>query len=1506
MAEGLVEELQLDIGPALDALEPLGAALTALATDFASSISDALSSLGDVTAAPVDVSVTADTSELDAGIADAFDAPRPPIDVEGDTGPLADAIDEATSVTPTISVDADTTAATQAIDALDDTPITLSAEADTSAAQDQIDGLTSSVNNLGGSGSKSGEGLAGLEGAVLGVKAATGAATGEVGGLSEGLSSLSGGTAAAIGGFTALGAFIGETTKLAADAQAQNKRFADTFGDLAEQVEKINVGGLNTDLETLGKTSGTTAADLEATASRIGLLGQSSGASNETIVSTTQNLLALGATISVNNPRLGDAAAVTDRLTNAFARGGRALAPFGIALSSAQINTEALRETGKSTANDLTLFEKSTAGATLALATFGDTLGDKFQEGAQNAQVQLRALKVQLEETLVAIGGPLLQPLVQSLQELLPVAQETGVIFGNLAQIILPFIADLAPALGTLASGLGFVADGVASLQTDVDAIESPLGAAAIGFGALAAAMAAGVTPATVLAGALTVLEGPVGLVVAGLAILGAEGAFSHFSSTAKEAAINTSVLSEAFTQTATSGGAFAGTLTNVNKELDEFLKKQLTVGKVGQQPVDALNALGLSAEDLQKTLTGSQDTFDKFELSLDTTGKANDDNIDSFIKLQDVVHQARAALEAGAQTTLQTAINTGLLTQANSGNAAAFLEARDSVGDQLALLRELQPALDAATQAANENAKVVSQSSPAYADLAQSFAQGTISVDTLTTSLAQFGFVGTGAADQAKVISDALASVLKAEDALPTVGSVMDDFASTVKKDFGQVSDDVSKGTGDVQADLAKLANDSDPQRFADNLNAQTANILKFTGNLRELVAEGFGGLAESLAAKGPEVAGALAQSLADAPAKAAVAAKAEELAGASRTAFDTFLKAHFPELAQLGEQQGSTLAGGVLQGLAASQGPLGSASEELGRGLAEHFHPEFAGRVSAAVNAAASALSADQTIGQAAGQKGLDALAAYQEQFGPVGLAQAVKIALAGAHDAIQKDPTLATATTQKGKEAADNFKPDIAGAVEKQFGLGAGTIQKLTSIALAAGKSGFAVGVAFDAGLAQGINDPGSIGGVTSAATSVATAAELAAKAALKIKSPSLVARSIGQDFTKGLSLGLVDAIATTDQSATQVADALVASLQKKLADGIAKVAAQNDVADALSKFVSQATSALPTPSASLNDFLSGITQARSAESSALDEYHKAYKAYRDDQASLHALQASDSTFQRRIAAANADVADAQSKLSAANAKGDASAISSAQRAFDAAETRLQSLTDRLSKVKSQIGEDQTAIASAAKGLDSAQKSLASASDPAAFIRNLNAQTAASRRFVADIAELQKEGFTDLAKQLADAGPDAAGKLADAFAASPAKAKSAEAAIDHANLFADSYTAQLEKIFGGGTAAKVAATAGTAVGSAFSGSLQSALNATPQQILPLVKAIPPVASTGPLVISNPAVSSFAGGTQTLALDLTVVLEDGSTVRAQTTIPVPPPGASLVQQTKAQVKAL
>lgn len=1465
MPEPLEESLSFDISAALQGIGQLDDALQAVVATFQTGLGDALIALS---SAGSDIPPLADTldvaglgTSIDATIADALDAPRPPLEID------ANPVD--------VQIDGDTTQATQAIAALDSTPVTLEVDADTAGAQDSIDQLGQSATDaVGGSGTggKGGEGLSGLEGAVLGIKAASGAASGSTGELTAGLGELGGAsTAVAIGGGAAFAAFLGETTSLAADAQAQNKRFTETFGGLADAVKSIDVGGLNISLEDLGKQSGTTNADLEATASRIGLLGQSSGASNPTIVSTTQNLLALGATLSVNNPRLGDAASVTDRLTNAFARGGRALAPFGIALSSAQINAEALSETGKTTAADLTLFEKSTAGANLALATFGDTLGTKFASGAQNAQVQFRALKTQLEETLVAVGGPLLQPLVAGFTSLLPVAEATGKVLGGVAQIVLPFFKDLGPLLAPVAGGLSLVATGLGGIGDLLAPLDSTLGEVVIGIGALAIAARLAIPALIEFATAGDLALGPVGWVALGAtALAGLGGAMDLLGGHAKSVVIDTSSLNDAFTAASSGATGLTTSVTSVNDAVDQFLKKNLALSAGGQTGVDVANELGASFGEIGGALTGTNAQFQQFIASIDDTSFAQDKNNKSFLQFQDTLETGRATLQNNAQATLAADVASGLLTKSQLAQAVATStvkgEADDygrAIVDNVAVLKTLGPLIDANTQATTSNALANAEGSQAFSSLVQQLSSGAISADTFANSLDQFGFSSGEATDFTKALNTELDTFAKSvAGKLPGVSDALSQYSNDVKSSLEAAGTAMKDHKGDAKALFAQFVTDSDPSKFTANVLQQAADVAGFGKNLAKV---------------------------------AAVA----------------------PELADKFAQLGPALAGGVTAGFASN--PVKAKLAEGALQLADVATQNFE-------NAASARHAAFESSGR---DIGTAALAGLQSGFDP---ASAVKAPLNATALAIAENPGFIFSGHTLGTKTAAAFGTgaDVAGAAKTQLSAGETAISQFDNINIAAGHLGQDAGLAFGEGMALGIGDRSS--DVAAAAGALASTADAAVKRRLGIASPSTVGITLGQQFTQGIAIGITRDLPQAEAASAGFANGLITEMNQLLTAGMG--AAGLSAGQALiNGFVSSAIGALPSVGSIISSFTQTIVTDGQAQTAALQANHDAYKQYAKDQATIpHLLDeqhnattrlhdAQVKLFTDSVTLNNAKAkldADTAAKASKATIEADRAAVDLAKAAVNAdttgvnaAKQNLNTVNNNLASQRGQIKADQENIASTSKTLKDAQDVLAKASSPATFTKNLNETTAAGRRFQNDIAKLTKEGFTALADQLAAAGPTVAGKLADQFAASPAQARAANAAVKTAETFATTFSTGITSLLGGtsatgatATATNIGTTTGNALVSGFKTSLATGLGPTS-----IAKALhvgaPAVNQSAIPSLSIPSLNA-PSGSQSLELDLTIVLQDGSTVNAQTSVVIPPrTGNSLKQRVAAEVKA-
>lgn len=331
-------------------------------------------------------------------IASAFVTIRP--EVSGFEAELASAVGGVPDQEVTLTADADTSAAEDAVESVPDgeveiTANTEQAEQGIDQVREKVEETTSSTNRLGDAAAEALGGMGNLGGA-------SGAAAGALG------STAVAGAAAAAGLFTFAQAGV--------EAAGASQRFDLIAGSMADDLASIDVGGLSGDIGDLALQLGSSdEAMLNATASFV-TFAESTGASSDQIVEASNNINALALRAVALNPGLGDAGAAAERMVTAFQRGGRALVPFGLGLSSAEINARAMADTGKVNVAELTAFEKAAAGAALATERLGQSMGQDFTEGAQNAQTQWARMTEQLGEAQEAIGGQML-PAVENITE---------------------------------------------------------------------------------------------------------------------------------------------------------------------------------------------------------------------------------------------------------------------------------------------------------------------------------------------------------------------------------------------------------------------------------------------------------------------------------------------------------------------------------------------------------------------------------------------------------------------------------------------------------------------------------------------------------------------------------------------------------------------------------------------------------------------------------------------------------------------------------------------------------------------------------------------------------------------------------------------------------------------------------------------------------------------------------------------------------------------------------
>lgn len=401
-----------------------------------------------------------------------------------------------------ITVDADTTpAATEVTDlvaTVDSENAAIQVDADTTDAQAAVDDLTSSIDSAGSSASGAQEKVSGLGLSTGQLAGVAGLAVGEVGGLREASSLLGERTAIATTGALGLAAGIGELYHQGIQAVSAEERFNLVLGETAALVESVHVGDLNTDLFTLTQRMGATDAATRNAAATVFQFSLNAGASRQEAAHFTDDLFALASRAVALKPSLGDVTDVAASMEVGLGRARSAAQQYGISISQAEINTRAMEDTGKTSASTLTAYEKSVAGAEIALERYGGTLKSTIDEGSQNAAIEQRRLTASFEDFLASAGKPLVAPALDLIKEAIPVGKDLASALSDIATVAIPLLSGaltiLGPAIEPVVVGFfalkaaTLAASGIAALAGGLEVLAGEMPAVAIGETTAAAA----------------------------------------------------------------------------------------------------------------------------------------------------------------------------------------------------------------------------------------------------------------------------------------------------------------------------------------------------------------------------------------------------------------------------------------------------------------------------------------------------------------------------------------------------------------------------------------------------------------------------------------------------------------------------------------------------------------------------------------------------------------------------------------------------------------------------------------------------------------------------------------------------------------------------------------------------------------------------------------------------------------------------------------------------------
>lgn len=618
MADELQGDITLDITDALARIEELRTALESALTDSATSFSDAFSTA--VTGLPP---LEVDTSAVAPSIDEAIASSNAPVDVQVDASAVGPEIDNAVAnADPApVPIEADTSGAVEAVGQLGDAA---------TGATSQVAGLGDSTKLLEG-------------GAAL--------AVGEVGGLRGVVAGLGATSLPAVAGTAALATGIGVLVQKGIQGTAAQQRYNAILGEFADQVDHVQVGNLNTTISKLSIELGTVPSKTQQAAASLFQMGTNAGIAAPQVAKTTDEIIALAARSVALKPSLGDVGDVADAMSVRLGRGGVFATRLGISLTATEIAAEAARLGLVGVDGQLSSYEKTVAAASLATEKYGGSLSESIAKGSQNAEIQQRKFRAELETTLEDLAKPLVGPFFSVLQSGLPGIEAFGKVLGVLAQSALPALATtlsaVVPVLGATATIitvlgpaitpalLGFLAfKAVAFLP----ALLTLLGSGFALVGAESAAAAVDIAAADIALDA-----NPIGAAVA--VVVAAAAAFGLFGSSTKEAATDVNAFSQAS---------------------DGMLQKLAETFAALQESAPWYDAHGAALKQLT-------------DLSLQNAGAAQRWGaalVDAGVLKQGEVN---TTLEAGIQAQRQSAADTKKNTDAVDGQATAYDRAKSA-----------------------------------------------------------------------------------------------------------------------------------------------------------------------------------------------------------------------------------------------------------------------------------------------------------------------------------------------------------------------------------------------------------------------------------------------------------------------------------------------------------------------------------------------------------------------------------------------------------------------------------------------------------------------------------------------------------------------------------------------------------------------------------------------------------------------------------------------------------
>jgi hypothetical protein len=252
---------------------------------------------------------------------------------------------------------------------------------------------------------------------------------------------------------------------MAEAAESASIAFDKTFGDAGADFLAQN--------EEMRLAMGLTEAEFMKQATALGAVGIGMGQTSQQAAAMSDEILTIAADVAAFNGEIANAPEVVDAMSSAFAGSFETLDKYGISVTAAMVEQQALADTGKAAASELTELEKREA--TLAIVAEQTAL----QQGSLNEAMERGATtsneaSAKMGEAQTAVGDALL-PVKRLAAEGFLVLADLLLALSPILETFADLISNLAKVISPLLKVLGVLAEFLAKVLVATNKLFSPI-----------------------------------------------------------------------------------------------------------------------------------------------------------------------------------------------------------------------------------------------------------------------------------------------------------------------------------------------------------------------------------------------------------------------------------------------------------------------------------------------------------------------------------------------------------------------------------------------------------------------------------------------------------------------------------------------------------------------------------------------------------------------------------------------------------------------------------------------------------------------------------------------------------------------------------------------------------------------------------------------------------------------------------------------------------------------